>query len=252
MAVIPGPGSWRHTLIEAGPLAAAAGGAGPEPALPPGFSWRKLPGLRPARPGQGLLGIDHLAICLPAGQLRPAAEQYRSVLGLGLLSQDYVRVGGTGMDSQVLRDAAGTLTLVLAEPDPALAAGQVDAFLDAHRAAGIQHVAFSCADIVATVTAATAGGVQTLTSPEGYYTGLRERFAAQPEVLDRIADMQACGVLVDADHGGLLFQTFTNAPHKRAALFYELVQRDGAEGFGTNNITALYRARQLADTGQLS
>jgi 4-hydroxymandelate synthase len=246
MAVLPSPGSWRHTLIDTGPR-------GARPSVnPPGFAWRQLPGLRPRRPERPLLGVDHLALCLPAGQLHLAADQYEQILGLRLLSAEYVEVGGTGMDSRVLRDAAGALTLVLAEPDPALAPGQVDAFLDAHRGAGVQHVAFACADIVATVTAAVIGGVRTLASPAAYYQQLRHRLAGDPRVLDRIADLQATDVLVAVDHGGLLYQTFTTAPHDRGTLFYEFVQRDGATGFGTDNIKALYQARELADTPRLT
>jgi 4-hydroxymandelate synthase len=54
--------------------------------------------------------------------------------------------------------------------------------------------------------------------------------------------LRAANVLADRDEWGYLLQLFTRSPYKRNTLFYELVQRRGARGFGGSNIRALYEA----------
>ena len=57
-----------------------------------------------------------------------------------------------------------------------------------------------------------------------------------------IADLRETGVLADRDEWGYLLQLFTRSPYPRNTLFYELIQRRGARGFGSSNIRALYEA----------
>ena len=161
-----------------------------------------------------------------------------------IIRSERVVVGETAMNSHVLRDRAG-LTYVMAEPDPDHAAGQIDQFLAAHGSAGIQHIAFLTDDIIASVREYGARGVDFVPAPpDEYYRALTGRVADTPELLGKLADLQQTGVLLDRDQDGELYQIFTACPHERDTLFYELVERRGSEGFGTNNIVALFEARE--------
>jgi 4-hydroxyphenylpyruvate dioxygenase len=52
--------------------------------------------------------------------------------------------------------------------------------------------------------------------------------------------------LVDSDDQGLLLQLFTQPISEGGQFFVEFVQREGSEGFGANNVRALYAAVDAA------
>jgi 4-hydroxymandelate synthase len=81
--------------------------------------------------------------------------------------------------------------------------------------------------------------VEFLGTPDTYYDMLAERL---PEVRADIARLRSSSVLLDRDEWGYLLQLFTRSPYPRNTLFYELIQRRGARGFGSRNIRALYEA----------
>ncbi|WP_147312475.1 VOC family protein [Thermomonospora umbrina] len=239
MATITGVGSLLHTLIQ------PAGGQ--RPAAPPPF---RVPAQAPRVTPFRL--IDHLAVCVPAGELAGAAEVYERLLGARELSREYVRVGDTGMSSRVLRTSGGGVTLVLAEPGRDRAKGQVDDFLAAHGGAGAQHMALLTDDIVHAVSDLTDRGAGFVPAPAAYYDHAAARLGNDPRAVSRLAAMRHTGVLAAADHGGLLMQIFTtNAPDPVGPFFLELIERmDGAVGFGTENAEALFAAREAA-SGEL-
>jgi len=70
-----------------------------------------------------------------------------------------------------------------------------------------------------------------------------------PGITAEIADLRATSVLADRDEWGYLLQLFTRSPYQRNTLFYELVQRRGARGFGAANIKALYEAVERDGSG---
>jgi 4-hydroxyphenylpyruvate dioxygenase len=54
---------------------------------------------------------------------------------------------------------------------------------------------------------------------------------------ERLAEL---GILVDRDHGGYLLQIFTEPVASRPTAFMEIIQREGARGFGEGNFKALF------------
>jgi 4-hydroxymandelate synthase len=71
-----------------------------------------------------------------------------------------------------------------------------------------------------------------------------------PEInKEEIMGLRATTVLADRDEWSYLLQLFTRSPYQRDTLFYELVQRRGARGFGTANIRALYEALERGESG---
>jgi len=209
----------------------------PAPARPFGFV--EVPtdgGPGAGRPDFG--GIDHLAVCLPPGELDAAAAYYTDVLGFVRSFEERVAVGGQAMDSIVVQDGRGALVLTLLCQDADLKPGQISRFVDANGGAGVQHVAFLTRDVLRAVEL-LRGSVDFLAIPPSYYEHLRDQPGVDPA---DVARLEEAGVLRDRDPWGTILQTFTRSGHPRETLFFELVERRGARTFGSGNIRALYEA----------
>lgn len=196
--------------------------------------------------GKLLRTIDHLAICVPAGGLVPTAKYYEDVFGFTQIFEEYIEVGGQGMDSKVVQSPSRRVTFTLLEPDPNRRPGQIDDFLSWHAGAGVQHVAFGTDDIVTAVSTLADNGVRFLGTPASYYDTLEERVGHLDAPLD---ELRRLGVLVDRDHWGQLLQIFTESMHIRRTLFLEIIERRGALTFGSGNIKAMYAAKQRELSG---
>ncbi|OPF82235.1 4-hydroxyphenylpyruvate dioxygenase [Streptomyces antioxidans] len=250
-AAVRGFGDVVHTLVQRAPDAG--------PGLPAGFvPADSVPTENRARPGgpgseadvaegAGLLDIDHIAVCLGTGDLGPTVAYYQRALGFRDVFAEHIVVGAQAMHSKVVQSPSGTVTLTLIEPDDTALPGQIDEFLKSHQGPGVQHLAFSSHDAVGSVRTLSDRGVTFLTTPGAYYDLLGERIGLSPR---RLADLRATGVLADEDHDGQLFQIFTASTHPRHTLFYEVIERQGAQTFGSANIKALYEAVELERTGQ--
>ncbi|MEV0129595.1 hypothetical protein AB0H83_14200 [Dactylosporangium sp. NPDC050688] len=57
--------------------------------------------------------------------------------------------------------------------------------------------------------------------------------------------MREWDLLIDEDEQGQLLQIFTRSTHPRRTLFFEVIERLGAQTFGSANIRALYEAVEL-------
>jgi 4-hydroxymandelate synthase len=194
-----------------------------------------------------LLAIDHFAVCLNAGDLGPTVAFYERALGFRQVFEEHIVVGAQAMNSTVVQSESGAVTLTLIEPDRSADPGQIDDFLKDHHGSGIQHIAFSSDDAVRTVRALSQRGVEFLKTPGTYYDMLGDRLVLETHTLN---DLRATNLLADEDHGGQLFQIFTASTHPRHTIFFEVIERQGAETFGSSNIKALYEAVELERTGQ--
>ncbi|NEE16083.1 4-hydroxyphenylpyruvate dioxygenase, partial [Streptomyces sp. SID7499] len=117
--------------------------------------------------------------------------------------------------------------------------GQINEFLARNGGPGVQHLAFLVDEIVPSVLEFDARGVEFLRTPDTYYDALAERI---PSLGQEVADLRKTGVLADRDEWGHLLQLFARSPFEQRTLFFELIQRQGARGFGSANIRALYEA----------
>lgn len=197
-----------------------------------------------AEPGrdEGLLqAIDHAAVCVPAGEMATTSRFYQDVFGFSATFEEYIEVGGQGMDSTVVQSPSRGVTFTLIEPDTSRRPGQIDDFLTWHDGAGVQHVAFRTNDIITAVQTFADRGVGFSSTPSSYYDALEQRLGP---VDVPIGDLRKVGVLVDQDHWGQMYQIFTQSMHVRRTLFLELIERHGALTFGTSNIKALYEAKE--------
>ena len=82
-------------------------------------------------------------------------------------------------------------------------------------------------------------GVEFLTIPPAYYEDVPARV---PEVAEQLVDLREQGILVDRDDEGYLLQIFTKPVGDRPTLFFEIIERHGARGFGDGNFKALFEA----------
>ncbi|MFI8458161.1 4-hydroxyphenylpyruvate dioxygenase [Kitasatospora sp. NPDC085464] len=235
-ATIGAFGDLVHTLVQAD----GSGGSG----LPPGFAPVAAAEGTSAGPGgrAGLERVDHFAVCVPAGELDTTIAFYRQVLGFRETFRERIVVGSQAMLSKVVQSASGAVTFTVIEPDTGSDPGQIDGFLTAHAGAGVQHVAFATGDIVESVATLRGRGVAFLTTPGAYYDLLARRIDPKRH---SPAELREHHVLLDEDHAGQLFQIFTRSSHPRRTLFFEVIERIGAETFGSANIKALYEAVEV-------
>jgi 4-hydroxymandelate synthase len=191
------------------------------------------------RPAGHIRLFDHIAVCVGSGTLEESADFYESAFGLLRYSSEYVEVGQQGLDSIVVRSPSGGITFTILEQDPKKKPGQLEGFLSRYGGPGVQHLAFLVDDILSAVHDYGDRGIDFLATPGAYYDMLTERL---PAIQGEIADLRSTSVLADRDELGYLLQLFTRSPYQRNTVFYELVQRRGARGFGGANIKALYEA----------
>jgi 4-hydroxymandelate synthase len=231
-ASVSGFGDVNHRFVQRRDGDAFLPGAIDEPASGPGG-------------GKLLQAVDHFAVCVPAGELVTTVAYYQRVFGFAQIFEERIEVGAQAMDSKVVQDPGGTVTLTIIAPDPAQQPGQIDDFLSSHEGAGVQHLAFSTAEIATAVPAFTKRGVRFLSTPPSYYDGIERRLGKVDMPMDRL---RAANILVDRDHWGEMFQIFTESAFVRRTLFFELIERHGALTFGSNNIKALYEAKERERT----
>ena len=96
-------------------------------------------------------------------------------------------------------------------------------------------------DAVAAVRAIRSNGVHFLRIPDTYYEVLEERVGAIDPAL--MVELEELGILVDSEEeGGRLLQIFSEPIEARPTMFVEVIERQGAHGFGSGNIKALFEA----------
>jgi 4-hydroxyphenylpyruvate dioxygenase len=218
-------------------------------AFAPGFEHVVHAGFGPA---VGLRAIDHVVANVERGRLDEWVAWYERVFGFGVLlhfDEEQISTEHSALRSTVVWDGAA-VKLPINEPADGLRRSQIQEFLDYYRAPGVQHLALATPDIVRTVSALRRRGVRFLDVPPAYYEEARGRMAGIDLPWD---DLEALGILVDRDRDGHLLQVFTETVASRPTVFLEIIQRDGAEGFGEGNFKALFEAieREQARRGNL-
>jgi 4-hydroxyphenylpyruvate dioxygenase/4-hydroxymandelate synthase len=186
-----------------------------------------------------MLELDHVALCLMPDALEETVAAYGRLLGLRQCHEENVETQYGGMNSKVVQDASGKVTFPMMVPMANKRPGQIDKFLSNHRGPGVQHLAFLCEDILESVQGLRERQFPLLDSPAGYYEALPARVGTLAEDLEVL---RAGNVLVDREGEGYLLQVFTRSVHERRTLFFEVIQRKQARGFGAANVRALYQS----------
>ena len=190
----------------------------------------------------GLAAIDHVVGNVELGHMDQWVDYYNQALGFRQLlhfSDDDISTEYSALMSKVMANGSGRIKFPINEPAEGRRKSQIEEYLDYYRSPGVQHLALSTPDIIATVRKLRANGMQFLRAPDTYYDALRERVGPIDEDLQALRE---CGILVDRDDEGYLLQIFTRPLQDRPTLFVEIIQRKGARGFGAGNFKALFEA----------
>jgi 4-hydroxyphenylpyruvate dioxygenase len=192
--------------------------------------------------GVGLHTIDHIVANVELGEMERWVQFFADTMGFQLLIQfddQAISTEYSALMSKVMRDRSGRIKLPINEPAPGKGKSQIQEYLDYHLGAGVQHIACSTQNIIETVTKLRQSGVQFLHVPTSYYQDLTARVGNIDESIEQLAEL---GILVDRDHDGYLLQIFTQPVEDRPTLFFEIIQRHGANSFGEGNFKSLFEA----------
>ncbi|TVR87868.1 MAG: 4-hydroxyphenylpyruvate dioxygenase [Saprospirales bacterium] len=208
-------------------------------AFMPGFQPKES--LRKVEP-VGLKYVDHCVGNVELGDMNRWIKFYQEVLGFKLLitfDDKDISTKYTALMSKVVSSGNGYIKFPINEPAKGLKKSQIEEYLDFYKSAGVQHIAVSTDDIIKTVGQLRENGVEFLYVPDNYYEDLLERVG---EIDESIEDLKSQNILVDRDDEGYLLQIFTKPVQDRPTLFYEIIQRKGAQSFGKGNFKALFEA----------
>lgn len=206
----------------------------------PGFNQWETPRFR-TEP-IGLKYIDHMVGNVSLGQMDEWVKFYEEVMGFAqILSFDDndISTEYTALMSKVMSNGNGRIKFPINEPAPGLKKSQVEEYLTFYEGEGVQHVAVATDDIIHTVSELRARGVEFLEVPDTYYEALTERVGQIDEDIEALKELN---ILVDRDDEGYLLQIFTKTVQARPTMFFEIIQRKGANSFGKGNFKALFEA----------
>ncbi|GHO81812.1 4-hydroxyphenylpyruvate dioxygenase [Ktedonobacter sp. SOSP1-85] len=208
-----------------------------------------LPGFKPlesnqprrARPA-GLAGIDHVVGNVELGKMNEWVSFYERIMGFTQMihfDDRQISTEYSALMSKVMQNGSGRIKLPINEPAQGRKKSQIEEYLDFYRSPGVQHLALITDDIVSTVRNLTERGVEFLRTPQSYYEDVLDRVGHIDEDLQQLAEL---GILIDHDEEGYLLQIFSKPVVTRPTIFFEIIQRKGARGFGEGNFKALFEA----------
>ena len=202
----------------------------------------------------GLLYVDHCVGNVGWNRMNPTIQWYEDVMGfVNILSFDDKQINTeySALMSKVMSNGNGFVKFPINEPAEGKKKSQIEEYLDYYEGEGVQHIAIATKDIIATVRDLKSRGVEFLDAPpDAYYEELPARVG---KIDEDIAPLKELGILVDCDEEGYLLQLFTKPVEDRPTLFFEIIQRKGAQSFGAGNFKALFEAieREQAKRGNL-
>jgi 4-hydroxyphenylpyruvate dioxygenase len=190
----------------------------------------------------GLLAIDHIVGNVELGAMETWVKYYEDVFGMTEMihfTDEAISTEYSALMSKVVTNGNGRIKFPINEPAEGKRKSQIDEYLEFYDGAGAQHIAVATRDIVRTVTEMRERGIEFLSVPGTYYDEVPERIGEIEESLD---DLRRLGILVDRDDEGYMLQIFTKPIGDRPTMFYEVIERHGARGFGEGNFKALFEA----------
>ncbi len=206
----------------------------------PGFEEWKTPHYNPE--SVGLKYVDHMVGNVALGEMNRWVEFYEKVMGFKqILSFDDndISTEYTALMSKVMSNGNGRIKFPINEPAAGLKKSQIEEYLDFYEGEGVQHVAVATDDIITTVKNLRSRGIEFLNIPSTYYDTLQARVGKIDEDIESLNEL---GILVDRDDEGYLLQIFTRSVMPRPTMFFEIIQRKGANSFGKGNFKALFEA----------
>jgi len=205
----------------------------------------------------GLKYIDHMVGNVGWNEMNTWVKFYEDVMGfVNFLSFDDKQINTeySALMSKVMSNGNGRIKFPINEPAEGKKKSQIEEYLDFYGGPGIQHIAIATDDIIKTVSQLKARGIEFLSAPpHTYYEAIPERLGDHMKMMkEDLNEIEKLAIMVDADEDGYLLQIFTKPVQDRPTLFFEIIQRMGAKGFGAGNFKALFesieREQQLRGT----
>jgi 4-hydroxyphenylpyruvate dioxygenase len=201
----------------------------------------------------GLKHIDHIVGNVDWDEMNIWCKFYQEVMGFAQIisfDDNDISTEFTALMSKVMSNGNGRIKFPINEPADGIKKSQIEEYLDFYNGPGVQHLALATDDIAKTVEEMKNRGVEFLYVPETYYDDLLERVGKIDEDLNTL---KKHGILIDRDEEGYLLQIFTKPVLDRPTMFFEIIQRKGAQSFGKGNFKALFEAieREQENRGTL-
>jgi len=191
--------------------------------------------------GCGFNVIDHLTHNVYKGRMDYWAKYYEDLFNFREIRYFDIKGEYTGLVSRALTAPDGLIRIPLNE-EKSEKVGQIEEYLREYKGEGIQHIAFSCDDLLGCWDRLKAAGVTFMSAPpETYYDMLEDRLPGHGEPT---AELRKRGILLDGTTEGgeprLLLQIFSEKAI--GPIFFEFIQRKEDDGFGEGNFEALFKS----------
>lgn len=195
----------------------------------------------------GLKFIDHMVGNVGWGEMNTWVKWYEDVMGfVNFLSFDdkQIHTEYSALMSKVMSNGNGRIKFPINEPAVGKKRSQIEEYLDFYEGSGAQHIAVATDDIINSVRQLRARGVEFLSAPpQSYYDEIPARLGVHMDIMkEDLKVLQSLSIMIDADEEGYLLQIFTKPVEDRPTLFFEIIQRMGAKGFGAGNFKALFES----------
>jgi 4-hydroxyphenylpyruvate dioxygenase len=191
-----------------------------------------------------LRAVDHISQSMPYDEMLSWLLFYTGILDLSRLPQQEIADPRGLVQSQALINTDQSLRFVLngSAANRTLSARFISEFFGS----GVQHIAFTCDDIFATVADMRRRGAGFLDIPNNYYDDIEAKYDLAPETM---ASLRANRILYDREGDAEFFQVYTHIFDER--FFFEIVERRNYQGFGAAN-AAIRLAAQEREVRPLS
>lgn len=232
-----------------------------------GYTGTFMPGYRAGKPTSSvitvpevpLVRIDHCVGNQDWNEMNDACKFYESALSFHRfwsVDDNQISTEFSALSSIVMASPNNVVKMPINEPAPGKKKSQIEEYVIFNSGAGVQHIALLTKDIITSVSALRARGVEFINVPETYYHTMRQRLKTEKrnwELKEDLDTIQRLNILIDYDEGGYLLQLFTKPLMDRPTVFIEIIQRNEFEGFGAGNFKSLFEAieREQAERGNL-
>jgi 4-hydroxyphenylpyruvate dioxygenase len=172
--------------------------------------------------------VDHISQSMPYDEMLSWLLFYTGILDLQRLPQVEIADPLGLVQSQALINGDQGLRVILngSSATRTLSARFINEFFGS----GVQHIAFSCADIFAATADMRARGMDFLKIPDNYYDDIEAKYDLDAATMAALRDNQ---ILYDREGDGEFFQIYSHIFDER--FFFEIVERRHYQGFGAAN-----------------
>jgi 4-hydroxyphenylpyruvate dioxygenase len=191
-----------------------------------------------------LLGVDHISQSMPYDEMLSWLLFYCGIFDLNRLPQLEIADPRGLVQSQAIINTDRSLRVVLnGSAAPRTLSSR---FISEFFGSGVQHIAFSCADIFATVAQMRSRGASFLDIPDNYYDDVEAKYDLDAATMTALRENR---ILYDREGDGEFFQIYTHIFDER--FFFEIVERRDYQGFGAAN-AAIRLAAQAREARPLT